>query len=105
MELSVLKIDGTESGKKVVLNDETMSSSILPTSARELQRPKTAARLHTAPRSLSVRKDPAVPVTAAARLVSIPAAEGFSARSLVTIASSSTRSSNSLQDSLPCHTR
>ena len=77
MELSVYKIDGTLSGKKVVLdekvfgvepNDHVISTSQL--SVRALPRPRTAVRLHIPPRSSDARRAAAVHVTAPSRLVS-----------------------------------
>ena len=72
MELNVLKIDGTQSGKKVVLdekvfgvqpNDHVIYLDVLQYLAA-LPAPKTAARLPIPPRNSVVRRAAAVLVTA-----------------------------------------
>ena len=63
MELSVYKIDGSESGKKVVLDENIFGIE-----------------------SSSARKAPAVHATEAARQVSTPAADAYSALSRATTA-------------------
>ena len=77
MELSVYKIDGSESGKKVVLpenafgvtpNDHAIYLDVVQYLANQRQvlpRPRTAAKLHTAPRSSVVRRVAAALVTVA----------------------------------------
>ena len=76
MELEVLKIDGTKSGKKVTLEENVFainptttpfistSSSTSPTSVTVTPRPRIAARSRTAPRSSVARRAAAVLVTA-----------------------------------------
>ena len=77
MELSVYKIDGSESGKKVVLDENIFG--IEPN-----DHAMTEARLPTAPRSSSARKVPAVHATEAARRVSTPVADAYSVLSRAT---------------------
>ena len=73
MELAVLKIDGTQSGKNVTLpekvfgiapNDHAIYLDVI----QYLANP--AARPHTAPRSSVARRAAAVHVTAHAKLIS-----------------------------------